>query len=230
MFKRPRNRSPLTADVKMKRLVALAALSLVAACSPKESAKPPAATTAASTTAPDTFRVAFVTSRGPFTVEVDRALAPLGADRFYQLVTSGYFTDVRFFRVVPGFVAQFGMNGDPKVNDEWQKKTILDDSVKTTNARGTIVFATSGPNSRANQFFINLVDNTRLDGMGFAPFGRVTDGMAVVDSIYSGYGEQPDQGQIGLKGNAYLTAAFPKLDYIKSATVVAGATAAAQTH
>ena len=209
----------------MKRLLALAACAALVACGTKAPDKTPAATppsTAASaTTAPDTFRVAFVTSKGPFTVEVDRALAPRGADRFYELVKAGYFTDVRFFRVVPGFVAQFGMNGDPKVNAEWSVKTILDDSVRTTNARGTIVFAqTSAPNSRSTQFFINLVDNGRLDASRFAPFGRVTDGMAVVDSLYSGYGEAPDQGLISAQGNAYLTANFPKLDYIKSATIV----------
>ncbi len=211
----------------MKRLLVLAACAALAACGTQESAKAPA--TAASAAAPDSFRVAFVTSRGPFTVEVTRALAPRGADRFYQLVTTGYFTDVRFFRVVPGFVAQFGMSGDPKLNDRWQKDTILDDSVRTTNARGTIVFATSGPNTRANQFFINLVDNGRLDARGFAPFGRVVEGMAVVDSIYAGYGEAPDQTRIGAEGNAYLTTAFPKLDYIKSATIVGGA-AATQAH
>ena len=172
--------------------------------------------------------MAFVTSRGPFTVEVTRA-SPTGADRFYQLVTGGYFTNVRFFRVVPGFVAQFGMNGDPTINAEWSARTLPDEPVKETNARGTIVYATSGPNSRANQFFINLVDNKRLNATGFAPFGRVVDGMAVVDSLYGGYGEAPNQDQIRVQGNAYLTAQFPKLDYIKSASVVP-ATAAAATH
>jgi peptidyl-prolyl cis-trans isomerase A (cyclophilin A) len=206
----------------MKKLLTLAACAALVACGTKASDKTPAASpTISAAAAPDTFRVAFETSKGPFTIEVDRALAPRGADRFYELVKSGYFTDVRFFRVVPGFVAQFGMNGDPKVNAEWSAKTIQDDSVRTTNARGTIVFAqTNAPNSRSNQFFINLVDNGRLDAMRFAPFGRVIDGMAVVDSLYSGYGEQPNQGQIGAQGNAYLTANFPKLDYIKSATIV----------
>jgi peptidyl-prolyl cis-trans isomerase A (cyclophilin A) len=208
----------------MKRLLLLAAGVAVAACGTRESAKP--TQTAAAATAPDSFQVRFETSRGPFTVEVTRALSPLGADRFYQLVSTGYFTDVRFFRVVPGFVAQFGMNGDPKVNAEWSDRTIPDEPVKETNAKGTIVFATSGPNSRSNQLFINLADNPRLDAMGFAPFGRVVDGMAVVDSIYSGYGEAPDQQQITASGNAYLERMFPKLDYIKSATIVSGAPAA----
>ena len=208
----------------MKRLLLLAAGVAVAACGTRESAKP--TQTAAAATAPDSFQVRFETSRGPFTVGVTRALSPLGADRFYQLVSTGYFTDVRFFRVVPGFVAQFGMNGDPKVNAQWSDRTIPDEPVKETNAKGTIVFATSGPNSRSNQLFINLADNPRLDAMGFAPFGRVVDGMAVVDSIYSGYGEAPDQQQITASGNAYLERMFPKLDYIKSAAIVSGAPAA----
>lgn len=213
----------------MKRLLAFAVCAALVACGTGESGKTPAKSSApgaSASTAPDSFRVAFVTSKGPFTIEVTRSLAPIGADRFYQLVTSGYFTDVRFFRVVPGFVAQFGMNGDPKVNAEWAAKTIPDDSVKATNARGTIVFAkTNAPNSRATQFFINLVDNGRLDATGFAPFGRVVDGMAVVDSLYSGYGDAPIQDQITAQGNAYLSSAFPKLDYIKSATIVSGSVA-----
>ncbi|MGH7690906.1 MAG: peptidylprolyl isomerase, partial [Gemmatimonadaceae bacterium] len=177
----------------MKKLIALAAAVALAACGTKGKEPGAGAATAVSATAPDSFQVEFQTSRGPFTVAVTRALSPNGADRFYQLVTSGYFTDVRFFRVVPGFVAQFGMNGDPTVNAEWTAKTIPDDSVRATNARGTLVFAKSGPNSRSNQLFINLADNARLDAMGFPPFGHVISGMSVVDSIYSGYGEQPDQ-------------------------------------
>ncbi len=214
----------------MKRLTALAAaaaLVAVAGCARKEAAKPAQSAAAAQApVSPDSFQVRFETSRGPFTVQVMRALSPLGADRFYELVTTGYFTDVRFFRVVPGFVAQFGMNGDPKENAMWADRKIPDEPVKETNARGTIVFATSGPNSRSNQLFINLADNPRLDGMGFAPFGKVIDGMNVVESIYSGYGETPDQTQISASGNAYLERTFPKLDYIKSATIVGGAAAA----
>lgn len=205
------------------RRMALLALPIAfLACTGKEPpAKAGAASSSATPAAPDSFRVAFQTSRGPFTIAVSRALSPHGADRFYQLVTSGYFTDVRFFRVVPGFVAQFGLNGDPKVNGEWANNTIPDDPVATTNAKGTLVFATAGPNTRSNQLFLNLADNGRLDAMGFSPFGKVVDGIDIVAAIYSGYGEAPDQGRIGAEGNAYLTTAFPKLDYITSATIVA---------
>jgi peptidyl-prolyl cis-trans isomerase A (cyclophilin A) len=170
--------------------------------------------------APDSFRVAFETTRGNFVVDVIRAWSPRGVDRFHELVNAGYFTDVAFFRVLPGFVAQFGMHGDPSVNRRWDERPIADDPVVQSNKRGTIVFATSGPNTRGNQFFINFADNSRLDGMGFSPFGRVVEGMGVVDSIYAGYGEQPDQSRIASQGNAYLKRDFPRLDYIKSARVV----------
>ena len=170
--------------------------------------------------APDSFNVRFETSRGPFTVAVIRSWAPLGVDRFHDLVNAGFFTENRFFRVVPGFVVQFGLNDKVKVNEAWDSTRIVDDPVKQSNARGTIAFATEGPNTRSHQLFINLGDNARLDGLGFAPIGRVIDGMTVVDSIYSEYGERPDQNLIQSLGNAYLIRAFPKLDYIKSATVV----------
>jgi peptidyl-prolyl cis-trans isomerase A (cyclophilin A) len=146
--------------------------------------------------------------------------APHGVDRFHELVNAGYFTDVAFFRVLPGFVAQFGMHGDPSVNKRWDDRPIPDDPVVQSNKRGTIVFATAGPNTRGNQFFINFGDNSRLDGQGFSPFGRVVEGMGVVDSIYAGYGESPDQSRVGAEGNAYLKREFPRLDYIKSARVV----------
>lgn len=213
----------------MKKLLLLVASVALAACGTQESAKAPVAADTSTTTAPDSFRVAFVTSRGPFTVEVTRSLSPIGADRFYHLVSIGYFTDVRFFRVVPGFVVQFGMSGDPKSNAEWKANPIPDEPVKTTNAKGTIVFADAGPNTRANQFFVNLGDNAGLDGQGFTPFGRVVDGMDVVEAIYAGYGQQPDQDQIALMGNAYLKKVFPKLDYIESATIV-GAGAATKAN
>jgi peptidyl-prolyl cis-trans isomerase A (cyclophilin A) len=177
-------------------------------------------------TAPDLFRVAFQTSKGTFEIETRREWSPRGTDRFYQLVKSGYYNNNRFFRVIPGFVVQWGAHGDPSVNAAWDKLFIKDDSVTHSNKRGTIVFATSGPDTRAAQLFINLVDNTQLDGMGFAPFGEVVTGMAVVDSLYSGYGEGPpggfgpSQGDIMQRGNSYLERNFPKLDFIRTARVL----------
>ncbi len=178
-------------------------------------------------TAPETFRVRFETSKGDFVVEVVRAWAPNGADRFYNLVRNGYYDDVRFFRVISGFMAQFGIHGDPKVNAAWRVRPIPDDPVVESNRRGYVTFAmTSQPNSRTTQLFINYADNTQLDGMGFAPIGRVVEGMEVVDQLYAGYGEGapngrgPDQARIVAEGNAYLNANFPNLDYIRRATVI----------
>ena len=168
--------------------------------------------------APDSFKVRFDTSQGSFTVEVTRSLAPNGADRFYNLVRSGYFKDAEFFRVVPGFMCQFGIHGDPKVSAVWRGANIPDDPVKSSNTRGAITFATAGPNTRTTQLFVNFGNNAGLDGQGFSPFGKVTEGMDVVDKIYSGYGEAPNQGRIQMEGNAYLKKEFPKLDYIKSAS------------
>jgi peptidyl-prolyl cis-trans isomerase A (cyclophilin A) len=176
--------------------------------------------------APESFKARFETSKGSFTVEVTRSLAPNGADRFYNLVRAGYFTDVEFFRVISGFMCQFGIHGNPKVSAAWRESRIPDDPVKGSNTRGTITFATAGPNTRTTQLFINLVDNARLDGMGFSPFGKVIEGMDVVDQLYSGYGEGaprgagPDQGRAQQEGNAYLKKEFPKLDYIKSAAIL----------
>lgn len=176
--------------------------------------------------APESFKARFDTSKGQFTVEVTRSLAPHGADRFYNLVRSGYFKDVEFFRVIPGFMCQFGINGDPKVAAAWRNAEIPDDPAKASNVRGAITFATRGPNTRTTQLFINFANNSRLDGMGFAPFGKVTEGMDVVDKINGEYGEGapmgrgPDQGRIQNEGNAYLKRDFPNLDYIKSATIV----------
>lgn len=176
--------------------------------------------------APDTFKAQFDTTKGKFTVEVTRALAPNGADRFYNLVRSGYFKDVAFFRVVPGFMCQFGIHGDPAVSAKWRDANIPDDPVKGSNTRGTITFATAGPNTRTTQLFINFGDNSRLDGMGFSPFGKVVEGMDVVDKINGEYGDGapygrgPDQGRVQQEGNAYLKKDFPNLDYIKSATIV----------
>ena len=171
-------------------------------------------------TAPDVFRVRYDTSAGPVVIEVRRDWAPHGADRFYALVRNGFYDGCRFFRVVPGFVVQWGINGDPEVSAVWREATIPDDAVKQSNIRGRVTFATSGPDSRTTQLFINLNDNAGLNGMGFAPFGEVVEGMDVVDKIFAGYGERPDQGRIQLQGNAYLEKDFPKLDYIKTASVI----------
>ncbi len=181
---------------------------------------------AATETAPEKFKAKFETSKGDFVVEVYRDWAPQGADRFYNLVKIGFFNDVRFFRVLSGFVAQFGINGDPEVMKAWREAKISDDPVKETNARGTLVFATAGPNTRTTQLFINFGNNANLDGMGFSPFGKVVEGMDVVDGLYAEYGEGaprgmgPNQGLIQSQGNTYLKESFPKLDYVKTATIV----------
>jgi peptidyl-prolyl cis-trans isomerase A (cyclophilin A) len=177
--------------------------------------------------APDSFKVKFDTSVGSFTIEVTRALSPNGADRFYNLAKNGFFTDVAFFRVIEGFMCQFGIHGDPKVATAWRTANIQDDPVKASNTRGMVTFAKSGlPNSRSTQFFINFGDNAQLDTMGFSPFGKISEGMDVVDKIYKGYGEGaprgngPDQMRAQSEGNTYFKKEFPKLDYIKSATLV----------
>ena len=170
-------------------------------------------------TAPATFRANFDTSVGPFIVEVTRAWAPNGADRFYNLVKYGYFDGARFFRVIPDFMVQFGIHGDPKLNAVWRDANIPDDRVTQSNKRGFVTFATRGPNSRTTQLFINFKDNAGLDGQGFAPFGQVVSGMDVVDKINAEHRQNPDQGLIQTQGNAYLTKAFPTLDYIKSARI-----------
>jgi peptidyl-prolyl cis-trans isomerase A (cyclophilin A) len=175
--------------------------------------------------APPVFRVDFDTTKGPFTVEVHRDWAPIGADRFYNLVKNGFYDNTRFFRVIEGFMVQFGVNGDPKVAATWKGARLKDDPVKVSNKRTFITFATAGPNTRTTQVFISYGDNSNLDGQGFAPFGQVVSGMKVVDSLYSGYGEGapggrgPDQSKVQAEGNAYLTSAFPNLDYIKKATI-----------
>jgi peptidyl-prolyl cis-trans isomerase A (cyclophilin A) len=170
----------------------------------------------------DTYRVVLDTSEGPVVIDVDRRLAPNGAQHFYELVKARYFDGARFYRVVPGFVVQWGAAADPAVSKKWDV-TIPDDPVKASNMRGTVTFAATGqPNSRTTHLFVNLGNNGRLDAMGFAPIGRVVTGMQAVDHIYSGYGEQPDQSQIAAQGNAYLEKEFPRLDYIKSARVVGG--------
>lgn len=169
--------------------------------------------------APEQFRARFTTTKGDIVVEVTRAMAPLGADRFYNLVKYGFYNGNGFFRVVPGFVVQFGLGPIPAVNAAWENAKIADDPVQGTNSRGTLCFATSGANTRTTQLFINLGENARLDGMGFATFGRIVDGMDVVDKINATYGEKPDQGRITKEGAAYLKPNFPGLDYITKATI-----------
>jgi len=215
-------------------LLALIALPLIAsACKDKTPPTPPpgAAVPAQLPAPPDaaspgSFRVKFATTKGDFTVEVTRSWAPKGADRFYRLVSEGYFKDIRFFRVLPGFMAQFGMSGNPALNAKMDSLRIPDDPVTQSNKRGMLTFAMAGPNTRSSQFFINYRDNASLDSQGFSPLGKVVAGMKAVDAMYGGYGEGapsglgPSQDSIAIKGNEYLQRAFPKLDYIKSATIV----------
>ena len=179
--------------------------------------------------APETYKARFTTTKGDFVIEVHRAWAPRGADRFYNLVHAGFFKDVAFFRVLTGFMAQFGISGEPAVAAAWMHANIPDDPVKESNTRGRLTFATAGPNTRTTQLFINFGDNRGLDGQGFAPIGEVTEGMSVVDSLYNGYGEGaprgagPDQGRVQSQGNTYLKSSFPKLDRIISASIVPAA-------
>ena len=179
----------------------------------------------ANLTAPAAFKVKFKTTKGDFTVEVTRAWAPLGADRFYNLVKIGYFSDMAFFRVVDGFMVQFGIHGDPAVNAKWRGARIQDDPVTQSNNTGYVTYAMAGPNTRTTQLFINFGNNAGLDSQGFSPFGKVSEGMNVVESIYSGYGDAaprgmgPDQGRAQMEGNAYLKKDFPKMDFILSAAV-----------
>ena len=176
--------------------------------------------------APPVYKAKFDTTKGVFVIEVHRDWAPNGADRFYNLVKNGFYDNVRFFRVVEGFMAQFGINGDPKLSAVWREARIKDDPVRISNKRTFVTFATAGPNTRTTQVFISYSDNSNLDSQGFAPFGQVVSGMKVVDSLYNGYGEGapggrgPDQGRVQKEGNAYLASAFPNLDYVKKATIV----------
>lgn len=175
--------------------------------------------------APDAFKVNVDTTKGLFVIEVTRAWAPNGADRFYSLVKNGFYDQMRFFRVIEGFMVQFGIHGDPAVSAPWRNARIPDDPVKQSNKKGYITFATAGPGTRTTQLFINFGDNQGLDAQGFAPLGRVVSGMNVVEKLYSGYGEGapggrgPEQGRLQMEGNAYLEKSFPKLDYIKSASI-----------
>ncbi len=169
--------------------------------------------------APAPVKVRFETSQGPILMEVHKEWAPLGAERFLELVKSGYYTNARFFRLVPNFVVQFGLAASPAVTKKWDKP-IKDDPVLRTNRAGSLAFASAGPNTRTTQIFINLQTNQTLDSQGFAPFAQITEGMEVVRKLYAGYGEAPDQDAITKLGNKYLEAKFPKLDYIKTASIV----------
>jgi peptidyl-prolyl cis-trans isomerase A (cyclophilin A) len=219
--------------VMRNSLLLMAAALLLSGCGsstkgPGDTAKSETPTTEApqAQTAPEVYRVNFETSKGNFVIEVNRSWAPFGADRFYELVQSGFYDEARFFRVLKGFVVQWGLNKDPAVSNRWRMMQIVDDPVKESNRRGTITFATGGPNTRTTQVFINLADNRRLDASGFSPFGRVVEGMDVVDSLYGGYGEGEPQGAgpaqhlIEARGNQYLTEHYPRLDYIKAARIV----------
>jgi len=207
-----------------RRLLIVLALSLMA--TPVFAQSPNLANpTALKEQAPATYKVKFDTSKGPFVIQVTRAWAPNGADRFYNLVKNGFYDNVRFFRVISGFMVQFGINGDPQLSSRWREANIPDDKVTQSNTRGMITFATAGPNTRTTQVFINFADNSQLDNMGFAPFGKVVSGMNVVDAINAEYGEGaprgrgPEQGKLQTQGNTYLAHDFPRMDFVKKATI-----------
>ena len=175
--------------------------------------------------APPVYKAKFDTTKGVFVIEVQRDWAPNGADRFYNLVKNGFYDNVRFFRVISGFMVQFGIHGDPKISAPWRAAQLKDDPVKQSNKRGYITYAMAGPNTRTSQVFINFGDNASLDSQGFSPFGRVVTGMDVVDKLNAEYGEGaprgrgPDQSRMQMEGNAYLTKDFARLDYVKKATI-----------
>jgi peptidyl-prolyl cis-trans isomerase A (cyclophilin A) len=218
---------------RLRALGATIALALLGACDPP----PPQQASVdggcpeaipISATVPEQFRVCLETSKGPVVIQLHRDWAPIGVDRFHELVRNDFFNEARFFRVLPGFVAQFGMPADPQVAQAWADRNLQDDPVKQSNRRGTLTYASMAPtpNTRSTQLFINLADNANLDGMGFAPIGEVVEGMAAIDSLYSSYGEGPpygpgpDQGRLMTEGNSYLQRHFPNLDYIQSVTIV----------
>jgi peptidyl-prolyl cis-trans isomerase A (cyclophilin A) len=202
-----------------------AALSLAALVSPALGQGKLSNPAALNEKAPAAYKAKFETSKGAFVVEVQRDWAPNGADRFYNLVKNGYFDDARFFRVMSDFMVQFGINGDPAVNAAWRSARIKDDPVRQSNKKGYLTYATSGPDSRTTQVFINFKDNAGLDGQGFAPFGRVVSGMNVVETLNGEYGDGaprgrgPDQGRLQMEGNAYLAKEFSRMDFIRKATI-----------
>ena len=201
------------------------ALTLAASVLPASAQSPLSNPAALREQAPAVYKARFDTSKGVFVIEVTRDWAPKAADRFYNLVKYGFYDNVRFFRVISGFMVQFGISGDPAIMARWRAAQISDDPVTQSNKRGTITFATAGPNTRTSQVFINFADNSRLDESGFAPFGRVVSGMNVVDALNAEYGEGaprgrgPDQSRLQSEGNAYLAKDFPRMDYVKKATI-----------
>jgi peptidyl-prolyl cis-trans isomerase A (cyclophilin A) len=213
-------------------LTTFASLTLPLGAEEKEKTAAPAASSLTDPSkltekAPDSFKVKFATTKGDITIEVTRAWSPNGADRFYNLVKAGYFTDIAFFRAISGFMCQFGIHGDPAISAVWREAKIPDDKGgAASNSEGMVTFATAGPNTRTTQFFINLANNARLDSMGFTPFGKVVEGMDVVKKLNTEYGEGapqgrgPHQGKVQMMGNEYLKKDFPNLDYIKSAEVL----------
>ena len=213
--------------MKIRRSLAVlcAAFSLAAFVSPALGQGKLSNPAALNEKAPATYKAKFETNKGAFVVEVQRDWAPNGADRFYNLVKNGYFDDARFFRVMPDFMVQFGINGDPAVNAAWRAARIKDDPVRQSNKIGYVTYATSGPDSRTTQVFINFKDNAGLDGQGFAPFGRVVSGMNVAESLNSEYGDGaprgrgPDQGRLQMEGNAYLAKEFSRMDFVRKATI-----------
>lgn len=210
--------------MEMKTLGTVAAVAVALVAGAAVLAAPERLMTPAKLTAkaPERFKARFDTTKGTFVIEVKREWSPNGADRFYNLVKNGYYDGVKFFRVVPGFVVQWGIHGDPSIATTWLKSTIPDDAVVESNKRGFVTYAKSGaPNSRSVQLFINLVDNDRLDATGFAPFGKVAEGMDVVDKLYGGYAEGLTklQGRIAEQGNAFLEKNYPELDGIKKASI-----------
>ncbi len=224
----------MTRPGRLPPLLLAAALALSAACrggdgsdAPRAAINPLYTPKRLTETAPRTFRARFETSAGVFVVGVHRDWAPLGADRFYNLVKNGFYDDTRVYRVLPDFMAQFGMNGDPHVNMAWKNAILVDDPVVESNGRGRVAFAKGGANSRTTEVFVSLRDNASLDERGFAPFGEVVEGMDVVDAFYTGYGDGPPRGegpyqaQVQVQGNAYLDASFPELTRIVRATVEA---------
>ena len=224
--------------MRLQALLPLVLVSLLGACAtagagvgPSPAAPPPSplltpASPEMTAFAPARYKALFETSQGDFIIEVQREWAPRGADRFYNLVRHGFYDDARFFRALPDFVVQFGISGDPQTTQAMDTARIQDDPVSETNSRGTITFAAAGPNTRTTQVFINLADNSRLDPMGFAAFGRVVGGMDIVDGLYSGYGEGapmgrgPDQNRIKAEGTPYLQQSFPELDYVYRARIL----------